>query len=409
MSGRNRKFFISDRNVMAKVYEARDRLVAHHSLCVKRKRDAVDFTQIDECLDSFEAWASHNFEYMCEDCIYAATRDASSNFPSRGGHQPNEDDDRETGAHSSVANKMCSNCEEVWLEQLTFAWVLYEEIRTNRINWAPVKRPAPPAWGDSLRLPGGYFIWCDHAIPGYTKEEARKIKEDNRHCEYHMDKIVAQETGKDWQTRRTEIEYKHGKSGVRKELLRSNIKIVLSAHIREDGKRLALWEAGSEDRSSQVRAEIRTEFISRTTKKYGESVLGAINPSDISNYCIEVEAGGNEDFLWNSVLKKYDFDQTTDSCLYFIKQGPATKIGITNSLDLRFAQIKTSAAFPCEIANVVYTHFGYELEQTLHHRLRRFNSHLEWFILPPGVEARLFTAKSRNEIEEFLRWFEEEF
>ena len=346
------------------MYEARDRLVAHHSLCVKRKRDAVDFTQIDECLDSFEAWASHNFEYMCEDCIYAATRDASSNFPSRGGHQPNEDDDRETGAHSSVANKMCSHCEEVWLEQLTFAWVLYEEIRTNRINWAPVKRPAPPAWGDSLRLPGGYFIWCDHAIPGYTKEEARKIKEDNRHCEYHMDKIVAQETGKDWQTRRTEIEYKHGKSGVRKELLRSNIKIVLSAHIREDGKRLALWEAGSEDRSSQVRAEIRTEFISRTTKKYGESVLGAINPSDISNYCIEVEAGGNEDFLWNSVLKKYDFDQTTDSCLYFIKQGPATKIGITNSLDLRFAQIKTSAAFPCEIANVVYTHFGYELEQS---------------------------------------------
>jgi hypothetical protein len=224
-----------------------------------------------------------------------------------------------------------------------------------------------------------------------------------------MDKIVTQETGKDWQTRRTEIEYKHGKSGVRKELLKSSMKIVLFAHIREDGKRLALWEAGSETRSSQVRAEIRAEFISRTTKKYGESVLGAINPSDISNYCLEVEAGGNEDFLWNSVLKKYDFDQTTDSCLYFIKQGPATKIGITDSLDSRFAQIKTSAAFPCEIANVVYTHFGYELEQTLHQRLRRFNSHLEWFVLPPEIEARLFSVKSRNEIEVFLKWLEKEF
>lgn len=409
MSRRERKAFILDRKVMAKVHEVRDLLVAFRALWVKHEGDAVDFTQLDECLDSFEAWASHNFERMCDDCVCAATRGDSGNDPSREGHRAQEVEDRWTGARNSVANQLCSQCEDDWLEHLIFAWELYDHIRTGQINWAPQKRPAPRAWGDCLRLPGGHYIWCDHAIPGYTKEEARKIKEDHRHCKYQMNEIVTQETGKDWQTRRTEFECKHRKSSVRKELLRYNIKIVLSAHIREDGKRLALWDAGSEERSNQVRAEIRTEFISRATEKYGESVLGAIKPSDISNYCMEVEAGGDEDYLWYSVLRKYEFDQTTDSCLYFIKQGPATKIGITDSLDLRFAQIKTSAAFPCEIANVVYTHFGYELEQTLHQRLRRFNSHLEWFVLPSEIEARLFNAKSRNEIEEFLKWFEEEF
>jgi hypothetical protein len=409
MSGRDRKAFILDREVIAKVHKVRDGLVAFHSLWVKREGDAVDFTQLDECLDSFEAWASHNFDRMCDDCVYAATCNAIGNYPSREGHRVNEVDDRGIGVHNSSANNLCLQCEDDWLEQLTYAWVLYDYKRTGKINWAPQKRPAPRAWGGSLRLPGGHYIWCDHAIPGYTKEEARKIKEDHRYCEYHMNEIVTQETGKDWQTRRKEFECMHRKSRVRKELLRFDIKIVLSAHIREDGKRLALWEAGSEERSHKVRAEIRTEFVSKTTEKYGESVLGAINPSDIANYCLEVEAGGDEDDLWYSVLRKYEFDQTTDSCLYFIKQGPATKIGITDSLDVRFAQIKTSAAFPCEIANVVYTHFGYELEQTLHQRLRRFNSHLEWFVLPPEIEARLFKAKSRNEIEEFLSWFEEEF
>lgn len=409
MNRRDRKAFILDREVMAKVHKVRDGLVAFHVRWVKRKGDAVDFKQLDECLDSFEAWASNNFDRMCDDCVYAATHNASVNYPPREGHLANEVEDRGTNAHNSVANKLCSQCEDDWLEQLTFAWVLYDEVRTKRINWSPQKRPAPRAWGDCLRLPGGHYIWCDHAIPGYTKEEARKIKEDHRHCKYHMNEIVTQETGKDWQTRQTEFEYKHSKSSVRKELLRDNIKIVLSAHIREDGKRLAAWEAGSQERSRKVRAEIRNEFVARTTEKYGESVLGAINPSDIANYCLEVEAGGDEDDLWYSLLSKYEFDQATDSCLYFIKQGLATKIGITDSLDVRFAQIKTSAAFPCKIANVVYTHFGYELEQTLHQRLRRFNSHLEWFVLPPEIEARLFKAKSRNEIEEFLSWFDEEF
>ncbi len=144
-------------------------------------------------------------------------------------------------------------------------------------------------------------------------------------------------------------------------------------------------------------------------ERYGDNVLSVISPSDITKYSIDVEAGGDEDDLWYSVLGKYDFDQTTDSCLYFIKQGTATKIGITDSLDSRFAQIKTSAAFPCEIANVVYTHFGYKMEQKLHQRLRRFNSHLEWFVLPPEIEDRLFKAKSLGDIEEFLEWFEENY
>jgi hypothetical protein len=115
------------------------------------------------------------------------------------------------------------------------------------------------------------------------------------------------------------------------------------------------------------------------------------------------------DELWYSVLEKYDFDQTTDSCLYSIKQGIATKIGITDSFNSRFSQIKTSAALPCEIANVVHTHFGYRMEQKLHKRLSQFSSHLEWFVLPPEIEEILFKAKSLNDIENFLKWFEDKY
>jgi hypothetical protein len=126
-----------------------------------------------------------------------------------------------------------------------------------------------------------------------------------------------------------------------------------------------LWEAGSADRSKQVRAEIEREFILKTVEKYGENVLNTISLSDIATYCIDVEAGGDEYDLWYSVLQKYDLDQTTDSCLYFIKQGTATKIGITNSLNSRFSQIKTSAAFPCKMMNVVYTHTPRKIESAL--------------------------------------------
>jgi hypothetical protein len=252
-------------------------------------------------------------------------------------------------------------------------------------------------------------MWYSYAIPGYTKREAWEINETKKSLDYFLDKIVDHKDKKDFLTRRKEFETTYGKPFVRKELLQYRIKIVIAEHISEDGKRLALWEVGSQERSDQVRAEIKAEFLSKTVERYGENVLSVISPSDITKYCIDVEAGGDEDDLWYSVFAKYNFDQTTDSCLYFIKQGTATKIGITDSLDSRFAQIKTSSAFPCEIANVVYTHFGYTVEQKLHRRLRQFNSHLEWFVLPREIEERLFKARSLDDIEEFLRWFEENY
>ena len=305
------------------------------------------------------------------------------------------------------ANRLCIECENAWLDELQYGWELYCRRRIDCIAWGvPQDRPARDCV--CRRLPDGKFMWYSYAIPGYTKEEAWKITETKASLGYYLGKIVEQNTMKDFITRYKEMQEKYKKRHVRKELLLEEIHIVMAEHIREDGQRLAAWAAGSEERSRQVSAEIRMELISKIVEKYGEDVLIAITPSDIAHYCIEVEAGGDKDDLWYSVLKKYEFDQTTDSCLYFIKQGPATKIGITDSLDLRFAQIKTSAAFPCEIANVVYTHSGYELEQTLHQRLRRFNSHLEWFVLPPEIEARLFKAKSRNDIENFLKWFEED-
>jgi len=129
-------------------------------------------------------------------------------------------------------------------------------------------------------------MWYSYAIPGYTKEEAWEI---NKAKEF-PDEIVEQTTKKDFLTRLKEFTEKYKKLHVRKELLRHEIKIVIGEHIVEDGKRLALWEAGSEDRSNQVRAEIRSEFLSKTLELYGEAVLDQISQSDITEYCIQVEA-----------------------------------------------------------------------------------------------------------------------
>jgi hypothetical protein len=375
MNARNYMFeLLGDPAIMARVHEARDRLLEFREFWAERYKEAIGFTQLDEYFDSFEVRARQNSERMCDDCIFTVANGASVHNPHREARRKRQEDGydlkgrRVQFAKNSIedpdANRLCIECENTWLDELQYGWELYCRRRIDCIVWGvPKDRPARGCM--CRRLPDGKYMWYSYAIPGYTKEEAWKISETKASLGYHLGEIVNQITKKDFLTRHKEMQEKYKKQHVRKESLLEEIKIVIAEHIREDGKRLALWEADSEKRSSQVRAEIRTGFISRTTEKYGESVLGAINPSDISNYCIEVEAGGDEDYLWYSVLKKYDFDQTTDSCLYFIKQGPATKIGITDSLDLRFAQIKTSAAFPCEIANVVYTHFGYELEQTL--------------------------------------------
>jgi hypothetical protein len=138
---------------------------------------------------------------------------------------------------------------------------------------------------------------------------------------------------------------------------------------------------------------------------FGQEVLDMISSEDVDHYTLGiVDRRESEEDLWYSILKRYDFDQNTSSCLYFIRQENAIKIGITDDLDGRFAQIKTSAALPCRIENVVYTHHGKTLERKLHQALARYNSHLEWFVLPSRIEEMLFAAKSVGDIENVLAW-----
>jgi hypothetical protein len=136
---------------------------------------------------------------------------------------------------------------------------------------------------------------------------------------------------------------------------------------------------------------------------YGGKVLEMISQDDIEHYSLGMAKDlDSEENLWYSILKKYEFDQNTSSCLYFIRQRKGIKIGITDNLKRRFAQIKTSAPDTCEIMNVVYTHHGKKLERKLHKALARYNTHMEWFILPPSLEERLFSAKSVEDVENAL-------
>ena len=128
-----------------------------------------------------------------------------------------------------------------------------------------------------------------------------------------------------------------------------------------------------------------------------------ISKDDIERYALGiVDRRENKEDLWYAILKSYGFDQHTKSCLYFIRQGEAIKIGITGDLDRRFAQIKTSAAVACKIENVIYTHNGRKLESSLHKALAPYNSHLEWFVLPRSIEKMLFAAKSSEDVANVL-------
>ena len=168
--------------------------------------------------------------------------------------------------------------------------------------------------------------------------------------------------------------------------------------LREDAKKRA-----QELRLERIQ-EHRDAFISRVRNMFGQQVLEMISNEDIERYALGiVDRREIEGDLWYSILNNYDFEQNTNSCLYFIRQGDAIKIGITDQLDRRFAQIKTSASVACEIENVVYTHQGRELERKLHQALASYNSHLEWFVLPPNIEDMLFVAKSVKDIENVLR------
>jgi hypothetical protein len=150
--------------------------------------------------------------------------------------------------------------------------------------------------------------------------------------------------------------------------------------------------------------ELRDEFVSKVRSLYGQQVLEMISNEDLDHYSLGiVDRRERASDLWYSILKKHQFDGLTKSCVYFIRQGSAIKIGITDDLDRRFAQIKTSAASSCIIENVIYTHHGRKLERELHRALVRYNTHLEWFVLPQKIENILFAAKCIEDVENFLQ------
>jgi hypothetical protein len=147
----------------------------------------------------------------------------------------------------------------------------------------------------------------------------------------------------------------------------------------------------------------RKSFVSKVRSMFGQQVLALISEADIHRYSVGVvDRRESEEELWYSILSQYDFDQNTKSCVYFIRQGNAIKIGFTDNLDRRLAQIRTSASMPCEIENAVYTHHAKKVERMLHKALADYNSHLEWFELPSRIEKMLFAAKSVEDVENVL-------
>ena len=209
--------------------------------------------------------------------------------------------------------------------------------------------------------------------------------------------------------RKRPIEWPHSHPNAR-EIMESHIRQFIREDIIAD---IPKWERHAQEiedskkrhqeRRLERIQELRDEFISKIRSMFGAQVLEMISNEDINRYSFGiVDRRERKDDLWYSILQKYQFDGLTKSCVYFIRQGNAIKIGITDELDRRFAQIKTSAAAACKIENVVYTHHGRTLERKLHQSLARFNSHLEWFALPPIIEKMLFAAKSVKDIEDVL-------
>lgn len=213
--------------------------------------------------------------------------------------------------------------------------------------------------------------------------------------------------------RKRAIEWPHSHPNAR-EIIESHIRTFIKEDIAAD---IPKWErcnselqerrkSAEENRIRRRKERIqshREAFVSKVRDKYGQGILQIISEADIERYAVDiVDNRAIEEDIWYSILQKYDFDQNTNSCLYFIRQGNAIKIGITDQLERRFAQIKTSAAETCKIENVVYTHHGRKLERKLHQALVAYNSHLEWFALPPKIEDTLFAAKSAADIEAIL-------
>ena len=203
------------------------------------------------------------------------------------------------------------------------------------------------------------------------------------------------------------IKFPHEHPNAR-EIAESHIRKIIREDILSDIENIARREKESAQRQREFRRKrsqkLREAFIRKVHNLYGQEILDMISQADIELYCCEIiDHHMSEADAWYSVLTKYEFDGNTNSCLYFIRQGDAIKIGITDSLDRRLAQIKTSASGSCTIENVVYTHHGMRLERKLHQCLSQYRSHLEWFHLPEDIERMLLAAKSTNDIERTLK------
>lgn len=209
--------------------------------------------------------------------------------------------------------------------------------------------------------------------------------------------------------RKLPIEWPHSNPNAR-EICEVHIRKIIREDIIADipkGERHARDIENSKKRQQERRLEriqeLRDEFISKVINMFWQQFLRVISTDDIDRYSFGiVDRRERKEDLWYSILAKYQFDGLTKSCVYFIRQGNAIKIGITDELERRFAQIKTSAPAACRIENVIYTHHGRKLERKLHKALVLYNSHLEWFVLPPNIENMLFSAKSVEDIESVL-------
>ena len=209
--------------------------------------------------------------------------------------------------------------------------------------------------------------------------------------------------------RKLPVEWPHSHPNAR-EIVESHIKDIIYEDIVADTEKWERHEKGVKEAQKRYQEhrlkrieQHKQAFITKICSMFGQQILALISKEDIDRYSLGiVDRCESEEELLYSILKKYDFDQNTSSCLYFIRQGNAIKIGITDNLDQRFAQIKTSAVLPCVIENVVYTHHGRSLERKLHQTFADYNSHLEWFILPSEIERMLFAAKSVEDIERIL-------
>lgn len=209
--------------------------------------------------------------------------------------------------------------------------------------------------------------------------------------------------------RKPPIKWPHSHPNAR-EIIESHIGAIIREDILADTEK---WERHkrqyeeAKERFQQNRLQRiegnRKAFVSKVRSMFGQQVLALISEEDIHRYSVGiVDRRESEEELWYSILSQYDFDQNTKSCVYFIRQGNAIKIGFTDNLDRRLAQIKTSASLPCKIENAVYTHHAKKVERMLHKVLADYNSHLEWFELPSRIEKMLFAAKSVEDVENVL-------